>query len=101
MLAHAMSYAAYCKLLPAAERLCIRDTSEHFNRQSLQFLCLHRNEVFFSNRAAAYTSLNDYSKAIQDARRVIAIKPRWAKGHSRLAAAHFALQDYSEVGHII
>lgn len=56
-----------------------------------------RNEVYFSNRAAAHTSLKDYGKAIIDARRVIAIKPRWAKGHSRLAAAHFALQDYSEV----
>lgn len=42
-------------------------------------------------------SLKEYTKAIQDARRVIAIRPKWAKGHSRLAAAHFALQDYSEV----
>lgn len=58
-----------------------------------------RNEVFFSNRAAAYTSLKDYHKAILDARRVIAIKPKWAKGHSRLGAAHFALQDFSEVSH--
>lgn len=46
-------------------------------------------------------SLKDYGKAILDARRVIAIKPKWAKGHSRLAAAHFALQDYSEVRQII
>lgn len=54
------------------------------------------NEIYYSNRAAAYMSLKEYTKAIQDARRVIAIRPKWAKGHSRLAAAHFALQDYSE-----
>lgn len=54
------------------------------------------NEVYYSNRAAAYISLKQYTKAIQDARRVIAIRPKWAKGHARLAAAHFALQDYSE-----
>ena len=41
--------------------------------------------------------MKQYTKAIQDARRVIAIRPKWAKGHARLAAAHFALQDYSEV----
>ena len=57
----------------------------------------YRNEVYYSNRAAAYISLKQYTKAIQDARRVIAIRPKWAKGHARLAAAHFALQDYSEV----
>lgn len=53
--------------------------------------------MFYSNRAAAYISLKEFTKAIQDARRAIAIKPKWAKGHSRLAAAYFALQDYSEV----
>ena len=53
--------------------------------------------MFYSNRAAAYISLKEFTKAIQDARRTIAIRPKWAKGHARLAAAHFALQDYSEV----
>ena len=57
-----------------------------------------RNEVFFSNRAAAFLSAKQYVKALQDARRVIALKPKWAKGHARLAAAHFAMQDFSEVG---
>lgn len=54
------------------------------------------NEVFYSNRAAAYISLKKFTKAIQDARRTIAIKPKWAKGYARLGAAHFALQDFSE-----
>lgn len=53
--------------------------------------------MFYSSRAAAYISLKEFTKAIQDARRTIAIRPKWAKGHARLAAAHFALQDYSEV----
>ena len=53
--------------------------------------------MYYSNRAAAYISLKQYIKAIQDARRAIAIRPKWAKGHARLAAAHFALQDWSEV----
>lgn len=62
--------------------------------------CCCRNEVFYSNRAAAYISLKEFTKAIQDARRTIAIRPKWAKGHARLAAAHFALQDYSEVSYL-
>ena len=59
--------------------------------------CSHRNEVYLSNRAAAYTSLKRYPAAVADAKRVIQLKPKWVKGYSRLAAAHFGNEDFSEV----
>ncbi|GAB4818886.1 hypothetical protein N2152v2_005932 [Parachlorella kessleri] len=55
-----------------------------------------RNEVYYSNRAAALTSLQRYAEAVRDAKRVVELKPRWAKGYARLGAAHFGLEEYSE-----
>ena len=37
------------------------------------------NHVLFSNRSAAYSSLRDYEKALQDADKAINISPNWAK----------------------
>jgi stress-induced-phosphoprotein 1 len=55
-----------------------------------------RNEVYFSNRAAALTSLKRYHEAAADARRVVQLKPRWAKGHSRLGAALLGAEQFAE-----
>lgn len=55
------------------------------------------NEVYYSNRAAAHTSLKQYAAAVRDAREVVRLKPRWAKGYARLGAAHLGLEEYSEV----
>lgn len=38
-----------------------------------------------------------YTDAAQDARQVIALDRRWVKGWSRLAAALFAMEEWSEV----
>ena len=56
-----------------------------------------RNEVYFSNRAATLTSLRRFPAAVADARKVIQLRPKWVKGYSRLAAAHFGNEDFSEV----
>lgn len=56
-----------------------------------------RNEVYFSNRAAAYQAAKRYTEALQDARAAVRLKPSWAKGYQRLAAAAWALDDVSEV----
>jgi len=53
------------------------------------------SHVLFSNRSATYTLQKKYSKAIFDAKRCIAIKPKWAKGYVRLGTALLRAKDYS------
>jgi len=40
--------------------------------------------VYYSNRCACYTSLNELEKALKDAQDCVRIKPDWAKGYYRL-----------------
>ncbi|KAF3448392.1 hypothetical protein FNV43_RR09105 [Rhamnella rubrinervis] len=54
------------------------------------------NHVLYSNRSAAYASLNKYADALTDAKKTVELKPDWAKGYSRLGAAHVGLGDYAE-----
>lgn len=55
-----------------------------------------RNEVYYSNRAAAYISLKRYSDAERDARKVVELKPSWVKGWARLGTALLAQDDATE-----
>lgn len=55
------------------------------------------NHIYYSNRAAAFTGLQDYGAAARDARRCTELKPHWAKGWSRLGAAYFGLEQFAEV----
>lgn len=52
------------------------------------------NHVLFSNRSAAYASLQQYQTALEDALKVTQLKPDWPKGYSRLGAAYFGLKDW-------
>ncbi|KAI3468895.1 hypothetical protein Pfo_025558 [Paulownia fortunei] len=54
------------------------------------------NHVLYSNRSAAYASLNKFSEALSDALKTVEIKPDWGKGYSRLGAAHMGLHNYSD-----
>lgn len=54
------------------------------------------NHVLYSNRSAAYASLNQYDDALSDALKTVELKPEWSKGYSRLGAAHHGLLNYSE-----
>nr|XP_043629595.1 hsp70-Hsp90 organizing protein 3-like [Erigeron canadensis] len=54
------------------------------------------NHVLYSNRSAAYASLNQYSEALSDAKKTVDLKPDWSKGYSRLGAAHHGLKQYDE-----
>jgi stress-induced-phosphoprotein 1 len=54
------------------------------------------NYVYYSNRSAAHASLGKFRLALADAQRVLALKPDWPKGYSRLGAAHFGLQQWDE-----
>ncbi|KAK4486404.1 hypothetical protein RD792_009078 [Penstemon davidsonii] len=54
------------------------------------------NHVLYSNRSAAYASLNQFSEALGDAQKTVEIKPDWSKGYSRLGAAHLGLHNYND-----
>lgn len=51
------------------------------------------NTVYFSNRAAAYSTSQQYDKAVSDARTSISLDPSYAKGYSRLGMALLSLGD--------
>ncbi|KAF0931674.1 hypothetical protein E2562_005671 [Oryza meyeriana var. granulata] len=51
------------------------------------------NHVLYSNRSAALASVHRYSEALADAEKTVELKPDWAKGYSRLGAAHLGLGD--------
>ena len=73
------------------------DAAEYFSK------CVSldkKNEIYYSNRAAALTALRRYSEALEDAKMVIRLKPKWAKGWARAAAAHFGLEEWAEVSHL-
>lgn len=54
------------------------------------------NHIFFSNRSAAYMSLNDPTNALKDANQCVQLNSSWAKGHSRKGAALFAKKLYGK-----
>lgn len=54
------------------------------------------NHVLYSNRSAAYASLNKFTEALSDAEKTVDLKPDWGKAYSRLGAAHTGLHSYSD-----
>ncbi|CAI6334439.1 unnamed protein product [Periconia digitata] len=51
------------------------------------------NHVLYSNRSGAYASLKDYPKALEDANKVVEIKPDWSKGWGRKGTALHGVRD--------
>ena len=60
-----------------------------------RMLC--RCEVYYSNRSAAHAALQQWREALEDAQSCTQLKPQWAKGWARRAAAQFGLGLYGEV----
>lgn len=56
------------------------------------------NHVLYSNRSAAYASLNQYGKALEDGQQAVKLKPDWPKGYSRVGAAYQGLRLWKEAG---
>ncbi|KAL6049270.1 Hsp70-Hsp90 organizing protein 3-like [Balamuthia mandrillaris] len=54
------------------------------------------NYVLYSNRSAAYASLEKYAEALTDADQTISLKPDWGKGYSRKGTALCYLNKFSE-----
>ncbi|PIN25382.1 Molecular co-chaperone STI1 [Handroanthus impetiginosus] len=54
------------------------------------------NQILYSNRSAAYASLNKFSEALSDAQKTVELKPDWSKAYSRLGAAYIGLHNYND-----
>jgi stress-induced-phosphoprotein 1 len=52
------------------------------------------DQVFYSNRSAAYLSKGDAANALVDAEKCVELKPDWPKGYSRKGAALHSLKNY-------
>eukprot|EP00756_Hemistasia_phaeocysticola_P011180 Hpha_TRINITY_DN15094_c1_g9::TRINITY_DN15094_c1_g9_i1::g.123764::m.123764/K16365/SGTA; small glutamine-rich tetratricopeptide repeat-containing protein alpha len=52
--------------------------------------------VYYANRAAAYTHLNQFTEAVRDCEKATAIKPDYSKAYSRLGTAYFYQSKYKE-----
>lgn len=55
-----------------------------------------KNPVFFTNRSNAYYMMKKYDKSERDARKAIACKETWEKGHYRLGIALMAQEKFKE-----
>ena len=47
------------------------------------------SHVYFSNRSAAYLSLNDHARSIRDSESSLELCPEYAKAHSRVRTVCF------------
>ncbi|BGP33501.1 Small glutamine-rich tetratricopeptide repeat-containing protein 2 [Rhodotorula toruloides] len=54
------------------------------------------NPVYWSNRAAAYSQVQDHKSAVSDAREALKIDPSFSKAYSRLGHALFSIGEYQE-----
>ncbi|KAL7550220.1 hypothetical protein ACHAWF_013470 [Thalassiosira exigua] len=54
------------------------------------------SHVYYSNRSAAHLSLDQHEKAIEDGEKAVALRPGYAKAHSRLGLAYFGTGRYEE-----
>ena len=54
------------------------------------------DHVFYSNRSACYSSLEQYEEALQDGAKCVSLKPDWPKGYTRKGLAEFFLRKYDE-----
>ncbi|KAI0651522.1 hypothetical protein C8Q79DRAFT_933837 [Trametes meyenii] len=52
------------------------------------------NAVYYSNRAAAYSSKGEHSSAVLDAEKAIEADPSFVKAYHRLGHAQYSLSDY-------
>ena len=52
------------------------------------------NPVYYSNRAAAHSSLEDHYSAIEDAQKALVVDPKFIKAYSRAGHAYYCLNDF-------
>merc|ERR1719238_1316252 len=80
-----------------AESLALKDSAtEAFKSQDYEKAVDDLTSAIkldFSNRSVAYTAMQMYEKALEDADECVRLQPTWAKGYSRRAAAKSHLGD--------
>lgn len=54
------------------------------------------SHIYYSNRSAAYLSLNNHVESIRDSKRSLELCPEYAKAHSRLGLAYFVSGRYEQ-----
>eukprot|EP01132_Coremiostelium_polycephalum_P005903 gene5903-7352_t len=54
------------------------------------------NAIYYANRAAAYSSLQMFEKAIEDCNEAIKRNPSYGKAYARLGSAYLALEKYQD-----
>ena len=52
------------------------------------------NAVYYCNRAAAYTHLNQFAEAVRDCEKSTQLNPDYSKAYSRMGTAHFYKNNY-------
>jgi len=52
------------------------------------------NSVLYSNRSGSLTACGSFEQALADADRCVALRPEWAKGHTRRASALHGMRRY-------
>jgi len=60
--------------------------------KAIQLDC--KNPVYFCNRAAAYSKLNNHVFALEDCQRAIEIDPTYSKAYGRMGLAYASLNDH-------
>lgn len=55
-----------------------------------------RNAVYYCNRAAAHSKLNQHQAAINDCKKAIVIDPSYSKAYGRMGLAHASLNQHAE-----
>lgn len=58
------------------------------------------HHVLYSNRSAAHLANGEKSKALADAKKCVALKPDFVKGHNRLAASMMSLGRWNEARNV-
>lgn len=56
--------------------------------------------ILYSNRSAAYLANGEKSRALQDAKKCVQLKPEFVKGHGRLAASMMSLGRWNEARNV-
>ncbi|KAJ3064444.1 hypothetical protein HDU98_012157 [Podochytrium sp. JEL0797] len=54
------------------------------------------NAVYYANRAAAYSQVQDHANAVEDSKRAIEVDPDYSKAYSRMGHAYFSLGSFPE-----
>jgi stress-induced-phosphoprotein 1 len=54
------------------------------------------DKVFYSNRSAAYASMKNFEKALEDGKKCVELEPSFAKGYGRAGAAFHGMGQYEE-----